>query len=112
MCAVPSQHRNPARAFRPEGGEWDAAEEILQAREIVPGAFLRACVRWLASSPDEALATLAGHWPDARPVGRPRREGRSTAAGSPGGPGLAEPPERADHEGPVLAADEDVPGAS
>jgi hypothetical protein len=110
MCAVPSQHRNPARAFRPEGGEWDAAEEILKAREIVPGAFLRACLRWLASSPDEALAALAGHWPDARPVGRPRREGRD-AAGSREGLGLTESAERADDEGPVLAADEDVPGA-
>lgn len=74
MTVVPSQHRFPTRAFRPDPGEWDPAEEILSARGETPGAFLRACLRWLASDPDEALTMLSGHWPDARPRGRPRRE--------------------------------------
>jgi hypothetical protein len=79
MSVVPSQHRNPARAFRPETGEWEAAEEIWKARDIVPGTFLRACLRWLASNPDDALDTLDAHWPDKRPLGRPRRDGQDDA---------------------------------
>ncbi|HEX4830349.1 MAG TPA: hypothetical protein VH478_04570 [Trebonia sp.] len=110
---MPSQHRNQARAFRPEDGEWNPAEEILTARGLVPGAFLRACLRWLASDPDAALDTLEGHWPGTRPLGRPRRDGGpETGSDSSGVLGLAESPERADHERPVLPPDEDVPGAS
>jgi hypothetical protein len=83
-----------------------------RGRNIVPGAFLRACLRWLASDPDEALAALRAHWPDTRPLGRPRREAEQDPGGSLGSLGLAQAPERADDQGSVRAADEDVPGAS
>jgi hypothetical protein len=72
MAGVPSQHLHPTHAFRPEPGEWDPAEAILTARGVKPGAFLRACLRWLASDPDAAFAALARHWPRDRPRGRPR----------------------------------------
>jgi hypothetical protein len=72
MAGVASQHRYAPRAFRPAPDEWSPAEEILKTRGIVPGMFLRACLRWLASDPDAALALLASHWPDPRPLGRPR----------------------------------------
>jgi hypothetical protein len=72
IAGVASQHRYPPRAFRPAPDEWGPAEEILKARGIVSGMFLRACLRWLASDPDAALALLAGHWPAPRPLGRPR----------------------------------------
>jgi hypothetical protein len=72
MAGVPSQHGNPPHGFRPAADEWDPVEEILKTRGIVPGTFLRACLRWLASDPDAALTALAGHWPDPRPLGRPR----------------------------------------
>lgn len=85
MGRVPSQHQHPVHAFRPAPGEWDPAEEILAARGVKPGTFLRACLRWLASDPGAALAALAGHWPDERPRGRPRgmrgRQGEGRAAG-------------------------------
>jgi hypothetical protein len=74
IAVVPSQHRFRTRAFRPEPGEWEPAEEILTARGMTPGAFLRACLRWLASDPDEVLAVLGEHWPEQRPTGRPRRD--------------------------------------
>lgn len=69
---MPSQHGNPSHAFRPAEEEWDPAEEILKAQGIAPGTFLRACLRWLASDPDAALAALAAHWPARRQTGRPR----------------------------------------
>lgn len=73
LLGMPSQHENKSRAFRPADDEWDPAEEIFKSRGIVPGEFLRACLRWLASNPDEALAVLGRHWPTRRPLGRPRK---------------------------------------
>jgi len=92
MASVPSQHSNPSHAFRPDPEEWEAAEEALTAREIVPGTFLRACLRWLAASPDEALESLGAHWPGTRPLGRPRHDTRDSL----GRPGLAEAVEGTD----------------
>lgn len=74
MTFVPSQHENRTRAFRPADEEWEPAKEIFTSRGLVPGEFLRACLRWLASDPDEALAVLSAHWPARRPLGRPRQK--------------------------------------
>lgn len=109
---MPSQHRFPARAFRPEPGEWEPAEQILSDRGETPGMFLRACLRWLASDPDETLAALRAHWPDVRPLGRPRQENRDDAEDSLRRPGLEQAPEGLKDEDAVAAADEDAPGAS
>jgi len=87
MGRVPSQHRHPSHGFRPDPSEFSAASAELDARSETVGAFLRACLRWLARDPDAALAALAGSWPDPRPAGRPPRT--TTAA-------AAEPPEPAD----------------
>jgi hypothetical protein len=81
MAAVPSQHENRPRAFRPAGEEWDPAAEVFTSRGIVPGEFLRACLRWLASDPDGALAALEAHWPARRPLGRPRKPRAGGAGG-------------------------------
>jgi hypothetical protein len=80
MAGVPSQHGNPSHAFRPAREEWSRAEEVFTSRGIVPGEFLRACLRWLASDPDAALAALDAHWPVPRPLGRPRRESGTASA--------------------------------
>lgn len=74
LIRMPSQHQNPSRAFRPAPEEWEPAEELFTSRGIVPGEFFRACLRWLASDPDKALAALAAHWPARRAMGRPRKK--------------------------------------
>ena len=66
-----SQHRHPARTFRPERGEYADAQAELAARGQVMDAFLRACLRWLHRDPDRFLATLTPVWPGPRPRGRP-----------------------------------------
>jgi len=75
-----SQHRYPSHGFRPDPDEFAAASEHLQARGRTAGAYLRACVRWLARDPDAALAALAGDWPEPRPPGRPAAQSRTPAA--------------------------------
>ncbi len=66
-----SQHRHPARTFRPEPGEYADAQADLVARGREMDAFLRACLRGLHRDPDRFLATLSPVWPGARPRGRP-----------------------------------------
>ena len=68
---MPSQHRHPLHGFRPEPAEYEGARASLEARGRTVGAYLRACLRWLARDPDAALAALAGDWPGPRPTGRP-----------------------------------------
>jgi hypothetical protein len=86
---VPSQHRHPAHGFRPDPGEFAAARDRLEARGQTVGAYLRACLRWLARDPDSALTATAADWPGPRPPGRPRSS--RTPSGSPGpGTGAAE----------------------
>ncbi len=68
-----SQHRLPAKNFRPEPGEYADAQADLAARGKEMDAFLRACLRWLHRDPDRFLATLTPVWPGARPRGRPPR---------------------------------------
>jgi hypothetical protein len=66
-----SQHSAPARQFRPDQAEHAPAKAELEARGRNVSDYLRACLRWLQADPDAALATLAPHWPPARPYGRP-----------------------------------------
>ncbi len=66
-----SQHRFPARTFRPEPGEYAGAQADLTARGKEMDAFLRACLRWLHRDPDRFMATLTPVWPGPRPRGRP-----------------------------------------
>ena len=68
-----SQHRFPARTFRPEPGEYAHAQADLAARGKEMDAFLRACLRRLHRDPDRFLATLTAVWPGPRPRGRPPR---------------------------------------
>jgi hypothetical protein len=84
MAGVPSKHENRPRAFRPADEEWEPAVEIFAGRGIVPGEFLRACLRWLASDPGKALAVLDAHWPARRPLGRPRGKPRTGGSGGRG----------------------------
>ncbi|PXY16543.1 hypothetical protein [Prauserella muralis] len=67
-----SRHAQKWRGFRPDPGEYDAAEDLLDARGKAMSEYLRACLRWLEQAPDEALATVGPHWPPPRPRGRPR----------------------------------------
>ena len=66
-----SQHRFPARTFRPEPGEYADAQADLAARGKEMDAFLRACLRWLHRDPDLSLAALTQAWPGPRRRGRP-----------------------------------------
>jgi hypothetical protein len=66
-----SQHRYASHAFRPDPDEFAAASEHLERRGQTAGAYLRACIRWLARDPDAALAATADDWPAPRPAGRP-----------------------------------------
>jgi hypothetical protein len=68
-----SQHRFPARTFRPEPGEYADAQADLAARGKEMDAFLRACLRRLHRDPDRFLASLTPVWPGPRPRGRPPR---------------------------------------
>jgi hypothetical protein len=72
---VPSQHRHPVHGFRPDPGEYEAARELLAPQGHTVGAYLRACLRWIARDPDAALDALAADWPGPRPYGRPHRGG-------------------------------------
>ena len=74
MGSMSSQHRYPSHGFRPDPDEFAAASEHLEGRGQTVGAYLRACLHWLARDPDAALAATAGHWPEPRPAGRPHRE--------------------------------------
>src|SRR5260221_14793273 len=71
VVIMASQHRFPARTFRPEPGEYADAQADLAARGKEMDAFLRACLRWLHRDPDRFLATLGPVWPGPRPRGRP-----------------------------------------
>ncbi|HEY7201858.1 MAG TPA: hypothetical protein VIC57_16680 [Candidatus Dormibacteraeota bacterium] len=77
---MPSQHRHRLRGFRPEPAEFETARNRLEARGETVGAYLRACLRWLARDPDAALAALASDWPGPRPTGRPRGDPPPPAA--------------------------------
>jgi hypothetical protein len=68
------QRRQHARLFRPDPEEFAPARAVLDARGLVLSDYLRATLVWLAANPDEALATLAAHWPVPRRLGRPPRE--------------------------------------
>jgi hypothetical protein len=67
-----SQHQHPAHGFRPDPDDWAAAAARLEADGRTVGTYLRACLRFIASDPDAALAALAPHWPEPRLTGRPR----------------------------------------
>src|SRR5258707_2453688 len=71
ILSMPSQHRLPARTFRPEPGEYADAQADLAARGKEMDAFLRACLRWLHRDPDPSLAALTQASPGPRPRGRP-----------------------------------------
>src|SRR5712691_3424529 len=73
ILIMSSQHRLPAKNFRPEPGEYADAQVDLAARGKEMDAFLRACLRWLHRDPDMFLATLTPVWPGPRPRGRPPR---------------------------------------
>jgi hypothetical protein len=68
---VTDPHTQRQRTFRPDPGEYAAAQAHLAARGRHVGDFLRACLRWINRDPDAALATLQPLWPDPRPPGRP-----------------------------------------
>ena len=72
-------HLFPGKTFYPDPGELQPAVDRIGVRGV--SLFLRACLRWLQSDPDTALATLAAHWPPERPTGRPRKKG--PGAGTP-----------------------------
>lgn len=59
------------------------ARERLAARGHTVGAYLRACLRWLARDPDAALAVLSADWPGPRPRGRPSGERPPSPAAEP-----------------------------
>src|SRR5258708_31560406 len=80
ILIMPSQHRHPARTFRPEPGEYDDAQADLTARGKEMDAFLRACLRWLHRDPDRFLTTITPAWPRPRPRGRPPRPQPSSPA--------------------------------
>jgi hypothetical protein len=99
ILIMPSQHRHPARTFRPEPGEYADAQADLTARGKEMDVFLRACLRWLHRDPDRSLAALAQVWPGPRPRGRPPRpqppSAEAPSAHKPGPPGRADAPARA-----------------
>ncbi|KAA2245896.1 hypothetical protein F0L68_41160 [Solihabitans fulvus] len=68
-----SQHGQKQRSWRPEPDEYADAKAALNARGRSMSAYLRACLRWLNSDPDAALAALSPVWPEPRLTGRPRR---------------------------------------
>jgi hypothetical protein len=80
---VPSQHRQPLHGFRPDPVEYEAARQRLEARGHTVGAYLRACLRWLARDPDAALAALSADWPGPRPMGRPAGDRQPPSAAEP-----------------------------
>lgn len=68
-------HNLRAKAFRPEPDDgYEAVMAVLRDRGKEMDACLRACVRWIHDNPDGALATLAPHWPETRPRGRPPKD--------------------------------------
>jgi hypothetical protein len=69
-----SQHQHKARGFRPDPDDYAAAAARLEADGRTVGTYLRACLRFIASDPDGALAALAPHWPEPRHTGRPRKQ--------------------------------------
>lgn len=69
-----SKHAQKLRTFRPDPDEYDAAEDLLDARGKSVPAYLRACLRWLEQAPDIALEAVGPHWPPPRPRGRPRSQ--------------------------------------
>jgi len=71
MTLMAGQHRYPAKTIYPDPDEITAAEERLGVRRV--SSYLRACLRWLRSEPDAALAAVADYWPPERPTGRPPR---------------------------------------
>jgi hypothetical protein len=83
ILSMSSQHRFPARTFRPEPGEYADAQADLAARGKEMDAFLRACLHWLHRDPDLFLATLTPVWPGRRPRGRPP-QAAAPAAGTAG----------------------------
>ena len=80
MDPMSSQHRYPTHGFRPDPDEFAAASEHLRRHGQTAGAYLRACIRWLARDPDAALAATADDWPAPRAPGRPRRESSSPSS--------------------------------
>jgi hypothetical protein len=74
---VNSQHAEPeALTVRPGAEVKAAASRVLSERDLEMRAFIVACLTALAAEPDRFLATLAPHWPPAKPRGRPRGERR------------------------------------
>lgn len=51
MGRVGSQHRNPAKVFRPTPDEYAAAEAVVKAAGFNMNAALRGVLRWLAEEP-------------------------------------------------------------
>lgn len=65
-----SQHKNPAKTYRPDPGEHADVMEALPEGATMDG-LLRACLRWVRSDPAAALKILAPYWPAKKPIGRP-----------------------------------------
>jgi hypothetical protein len=70
-----SQHKYPAKTYRPEPTEHADVTALLPPGLTMDG-LARACLRWVRANPEEALAVLAPHWPPAKPIGRPVTKNR------------------------------------
>ena len=71
MVGMPSQHAHKSHGFRPDPGDFAAAEASLKQRGRTVGAYLKACLKWCAEDPDAAIAAVDSRWPSIRPPGWP-----------------------------------------
>lgn len=85
MGGMPSQHAHKSHGFRPDPGDFAAAEASLKQRGRTVGAYLKACLKWCAEDPDAAIAAVDSRWPSIRPPGWPHVT--SPAPGPPGAGG-------------------------
>jgi hypothetical protein len=69
-----SQHRDKPLSVRPDRLTREAAEHVLIDRDLKMTEFVTACLRALATDPNQLLTVLQPHWPQPRPRGRPSRQ--------------------------------------
>ena len=70
---MPSQHRHPAKTFRPDPDEYAQLKADLGDRTV--DGFIVASMRSLREQPEALLALLERHWPPEKPKGRPPANG-------------------------------------
>lgn len=67
------RHRDPGLTVRPDAALKQQATQALSDHDREMKAFVVACLTALVADPDSFLAQLDEHWPQKKPLGRPRR---------------------------------------